>query len=662
MTTSDELDSAIAALWARQRDEMLNRVELVEHAVVALLEGELREDQRAEAERAAHKIAGAAGSFGFAAASEQARAIELQLRSGVSLEDGQRLAELVLEIRGDFDRDPQRGEDASAAGGPPTVDVLIVGDEVLAARDLQADLTARGLRVGVAKDEGDVELRLNAATKVVDLSAPLAESFMNKLGDERHALVIGITADAALGARVDFARRGGHVLLSPDLTAREIADAVVAMREQQREKTAHVLLVDDDVAVLDLMATLLPAHGFEVTTLDDPSRFWQTLEAQNPDALVLDLEMPGFNGTELCRAVRADLRWSQLPVLFMTTRGDPESVRAVFAAGADDYMTKPVGEQELVQRIRNRLARVQALRDLADRDPLTGLANRRKASEQLARLERLSKRYGQPLTLAIVDLDHFKDVNDSFGHDIGDEVLRRLARRLELEFRGEDVVARWGGEEFLIGMYGMPGAMAVERLQRLLDDWQRERFKDRLGGFFGSTFTVGLAELPGAAESLDELQRAADEALYRAKAAGRSRIQAAGGRDEAEIAQVDIVVVEDDSALVALLTHSLSTQGWSVRALEDGPTAVGALASEPPLLEARLVLLDWDLPGLDGLAVLKRLRERGLLSHTRVVMLTARAGESEILKALELGAVDHVAKPFSVPVLLQKVRQLLAPR
>jgi len=95
---------------------------------------------------------------------------------------------------------------------------------------------------------------------------------------------------------------------------------------------------------------------------------------------------------------------------------------------------------------------------------------------------------------------------------------------------------------------------------------------------------------------------------------------------------------------------------------EDGPTAVGALASKPPLLEARLVLLDWDLPGLDGLAVLKRLRESALLRRTRVMMLTARTRESEVLRALELGAVDHVAKPFSVPVLLQKVRQLLEAR
>ncbi|HEX4735860.1 MAG TPA: response regulator, partial [Thermoleophilaceae bacterium] len=129
-----------------------------------------------------------------------------------------------------------------------------------------------------------------------------------------------------------------------------------------------------------------------------------------------------------------------------------------------------------------------------------------------------------------------------------------------------------------------------------------------------------------------------------------------------DVDQVDIAVVEDDSALAELLTHSLSTQGWSVRVLDDGPTAVGALAGEPPLVRARLVLLDWDLPGLDGLAVLRRLRERGVLAQTKVVMLTARDSETEVLKALELGATDHVAKPFSVPVLLQKVRQVIGAR
>jgi diguanylate cyclase (GGDEF)-like protein len=322
-------------------------------------------------------------------------------------------------------------------------------------------------------------------------------------------------------------------------------------------------------------------------------------------------------------------------------------------------VNKPVVEEELVQRIHNRLERIRLLRDLADRDALTGVANRRKSSEQLSRLERLAKRYSQPLTIAILDIDHFKKVNDSFGHDVGDEVLRQLGRHLTAEFRGEDVVGRWGGEEFVIGMYGMPGSLAVDRMRVLLDDWKRQRFPDHDGGEFGASFTVGIAELPSAADSFDDLLRLADEALYRGKAAGRSRVELAGDGDQRPAERVDVAIVEDDASLVELLTESLTEQGWSVRVLEDGSTAAGALASDPPLVHARLVLLDWDLPHIDGLGVLERLRERGVLGSSRVIMLTAHDEEADVVRALELGAADHVAKPFSLPILIQKVRHVL---
>ena len=664
MTTQDpDLRAAIAALWERQRGEMMRRVDAVEAAVEALGESRLEEDQRAEGERAAHKIAGAAGTFGFHDATEHGRSLELALRAGPELDDAQRLSALVRELRAAFDRGPQDADDPGAdeAPGLGDLDVLVVGGERIDETQLRAEFVARGLSTAVARADVELARRAHAPIVVIDLSEAGSDEVLEAVAGDG-ACVIGLAAAATLEARVGFTRRGGRLLLPADLLPSDVADAVVAMREQIASEGTRILVVDDDPVVLEVTTTTLRRNGLDVVSLDDPDRFWQTLEATNPDVVLLDLEMPGYNGLELCGAVRADPRWSQLPVLFLTARREPEAVRAVFAAGADDYMTKPVVEEELIQRIQNRLERIRLLRDRADHDPLTGLANRRKASEQLQRLERLARRYGQPLSLAIVDLDHFKHVNDSYGHDTGDDVLRRLGHRLASEFRGEDVVGRWGGEEFLIGMYGMPAGQAVQRLRDFLGDWKRERFEDGRKGAFATSFSAGIAELPSSSNKLTELQRLADDALYRAKAAGRSRVQLSGDRETGGAEQVDIALVEDDGALVDLLTQALSAEGWSVRAIDDGPTAVGALASEPPLLHARLVLLDWDLPGFDGVTVLRRLRERGVLSHTHVLMLTAREGEQEALEALELGAVDHVTKPFSVPVLIQKVRQITGRR
>lgn len=150
------------------------------------------------------------------------------------------------------------------------------------------------------------------------------------------------------------------------------------------------------------------------------------LQETSPDLLVLDVEMPDLNGLDLCRVVRNAPRWAGMPVLFLTAHTDTETIQRIFAAGADDYVTKPVGGPELLARITNRLERTQPLRAMVEVGYLTGAANRRKALEVLGQFLRLAARYKQHVSLAVLDVDHFKEVNDRFGHASGDLVLRRL--------------------------------------------------------------------------------------------------------------------------------------------------------------------------------------------------------------------------------------------
>jgi DNA-binding response OmpR family regulator len=167
-----------------------------------------------------------------------------------------------------------------------------------------------------------------------------------------------------------------------------------------------------------------------------------------------------------------------------------------------------------------------------------------------------------------------------------------------------------------------------------------------------------VAQWPNHGADLNELYRAADKAMYRAKQSGRARVLAA---DPTSLENVDIAVVEDDAMLAGLLVHSLEARGYSVRWIEDGEEASQALTGPGADLSPRLVLLDVDLPGLDGVALLRRIVERGGATGPRVIMLTVRSTEPEVLRSLELGAFDHVAKPVSVPVLMQKVRRALEP-
>jgi diguanylate cyclase (GGDEF)-like protein len=262
----------------------------------------------------------------------------------------------------------------------------------------------------------------------------------------------------------------------------------------------------------------------KVRTLEDPRRFWETLEATLPDLLILDIKMPHINGIELCQVVRNDARWSGLPILFLTAYTDANTVNQVFAAGADDFVSKPIVGPELVTRIVNRLERIKLLRSLAETDPLTRVCNRYKSTTDLNRFLSLAKRYNQPLSLAIVDLDRFKQVNDRYGHDVGDSVLRQIGQILLRSFRAEDVVARWGGEEFIVGMYGMTKSDGVQRLRELLEIVRQQKFAAHGGIEFQVTMSGGIAEYPKDGTDLQSLYRSADAALYQAKLAGRDRI------------------------------------------------------------------------------------------------------------------------------------------
>src|SRR5207253_7227841 len=140
----------------------------------------------------------------------------------------------------------------------------------------------------------------------------------------------------------------------------------------ERTVEARVLVVDDDPVMLGALERVLAGRGYRTTTLSDPLRFWDVLEESPPDLVLLDVDMPGLTGIDLCRALRTDLRWAGVPVLFLTAYSDADTVQSVFAAGADDYVTKPVIGPELVTRVANRLERTQLHRRLAETDVLTG--------------------------------------------------------------------------------------------------------------------------------------------------------------------------------------------------------------------------------------------------------------------------------------------------
>jgi diguanylate cyclase (GGDEF)-like protein len=662
---SGALASAVSGIWEKFRGATLERVARLEAAAAAAFLNGLSASQRRDAERDAHKLAGTVGTFGFTRGSELARQIEA-LMEGTQPLDGERVAELV-ELTGLLRRELERPTQAAAEAGESRASLLVIDEDRDFADRVVGEAQSRGLTVRVVYRMADAPAAIAAENPDVVLLDPLC------YGDMRAglALLTEITAGAparpvliasgesAFASRLDAARFGARGFLQKPLTPAAVVDA--ALHTLQRvESAGTVLVVDDDPVLLGAVRALLEPTGLTVATVEDPRTFWDALESVRPDLVMLDVDMPHVNGMELCRVVRNESRWSTLPVIFLTARTDAETLHGLFAAGADDYVAKPFIGPELSTRIANRLERVRLYQLLADMDALTGVANRRKSEENITQLMALAARQGQPLSLAVIDLDHFKRINDRYGHAVGDEVLRRVSKRLKNALRGEDVIGRWGGEEFVIGAFGAEKSVLVRRLNEVLIALRAEGVTAD-GEVVPVTFSAGVAAYLGDGSDLASVYRAADAALYQGKALGREQVVPTGWTQGEPLGaeEADIVLVEDDPGLAELLLHAFTTNGYRARWFRDGEAAMELLHGPDPALRARLILLDVNLPGQDGFSVLKRLTDGGVTRDSRVIMLTVQATEDSVVRSRDLGAIAYVAKPFSVPVLMRRIRGAL---
>jgi two-component system, cell cycle response regulator len=298
-----------------------------------------------------------------------------------------------------------------------------------------------------------------------------------------------------------------------------------------------ILIAEDDPVSCRLLEVTLQRWGYEVLVARDGVEAWECLKQEDaPHLAVLDWMMPGMDGLEICRELRRQRREPYTYILLLTARGGKQDIIEGLAAGADDYVVKPFNVQELQVRLRAgvRIVELQAdliaareeLRHQATHDPLTGLWNRGAILEILRRELARSRRSQAAVGLVLTDLDHFKRINDLFGHAAGDAVLREAARRFEASVRVYDSVGRYGGEEFLIVLPGcdVPGLLhSAERLRAALASSPVETLGARLE-LTGSFGIVTTGQLAGKVDP-DVLIRAADTALYRAKNGGRNRAE-----------------------------------------------------------------------------------------------------------------------------------------
>jgi len=292
-----------------------------------------------------------------------------------------------------------------------------------------------------------------------------------------------------------------------------------------------VLVADDSRAIRSWLRRQLSAEGYTVIEAEHGIDAVHAARATRPDVVLLDVDMPEMNGYQALSAMRADPRLNDVPVLFLTGRAATQDVVEGLRLGALDYLRKPCEPEELLARVRGAMRmktrqdelhrRNAELSTAAETDSLTGLCNRRALEQRLPEVLEEARRRGQPAAVLVVDIDHFKQVNDSEGHLAGDEALRAVAARLRAGLRDDQTLGRWGGEEFLVlspDTDQRSGLELAERL-RVAVSWEPVAIGEQRT--IPISVSVGVAS--GAVDHL-HLLRQADAALYVAKTNGRNRV------------------------------------------------------------------------------------------------------------------------------------------
>ena len=296
-----------------------------------------------------------------------------------------------------------------------------------------------------------------------------------------------------------------------------------------------VLIADDSPVYRKLVEQALAQDACSVCFANTGREALDIFEREHPAIVITDWVMPDLTGIELCQRIRADANAAYTYLIILTSHAEKENVVKGLSAGADDYLTKPFHRDELLARVRvgQRLIDLQRqieaknhlLEELALTDPLTGLPNRRAIESWAVRQLSGAARHGFPFWVVIIDLDHFKNVNDTYGHDAGDTVLKRFAEILRANTRRSDICGRIGGEEFLqvLTHADEPNVRLV--LERLREQFSQERFQWN-GHSVSVTASFGVAGFWGrTAPEFGQLMSHADAALYRSKHLGRNRIE-----------------------------------------------------------------------------------------------------------------------------------------
>lgn len=493
-----------------------------------------------------HKLAGAGGTFGFPELSTQASALEEMSKVWLQTDQpappdqwrmwlaGLSALRSSIAIQGEsVERKPLTELVASRSATRSVVRVVMVHSDqafsLMMCRGLgQFGYTVshyldwRSAQAGLMADPPDVVLLESAI--VEQENEPTRQAVERLVAQpDRHLALIFLANHADFAIQLLAAKVGAEVFFTQPVDAPTVAARIEAIVREREQQPYRVLIVEDDEALAEHYRLTLRGAGMLADRVSHPNAVLPALRKLRPDVLLMDLYMPESTGAELARMIRYDSAWQGLPIVLMSAESDLALQVQALHSGADDFLVKPISDVELVVGTRVRAERARKVAELMNQDSLTGLLKHASIKDRLTQEVDRARRNGKPVSIAMVDIDLFKRVNDNWGHPMGDQVIKTLGNLLRQRLRRQDSVGRYGGEEFLVVL---PECSEADAL-RLLDDIRR-RFADivfRSGEHsFNVTLSAGVA-VSTQGRDAHEVLAAADQALYLVKNSGRNQVR-----------------------------------------------------------------------------------------------------------------------------------------
>ncbi|OBZ17288.1 diguanylate cyclase [Bacillus sp. FJAT-26390] len=433
--------------------------------------------------------------------------------------------------------------------------------------------------------------------------------------------------------------------------------------EDQSIYRDRVLVIDDDVDFVTYVKEVLEQQNYPVSIALNAERGLKLFYEWKPSLILLDIVLPDKSGMYVLNQIVDKARQEHIPIIMISGNFSVANQIHAYRSGAMDFLAKPFDIELLTALIDNRFAMKKDWERSIIIDELTGAYNRKHFNQMMRHHIESFKRERQIFTLVMLDLDYFKQVNDNYGHIKGDEVLQAFVATAQAAIRPQDILCRYGGEEFALilpSTDALQGALLVEQLRKKFNAIKFETNDD----CFQVTFSSGITEISNANSHTESLVEEADQALYCGKRGGRN--QTVVYSDEMNEAKIDtflnVIIVDDDALIREIVINRFSS--WKpanhakVQAFEyaDGMSFLNSDWYKEG--EKYIILLDGSMPDLDGLEVLTRLRESYPEQQLLIVMLTARNNKADIVQALQIGADDYVVKPFHMQELVLRIERL----